>query len=384
MRFGIVGCGGMGRVHATTIASLAGRAEVTATVSSRFASARELAREYGATAFPSLEAVLAADVVDAVVVCTPSGRHADAAVAALCAGKHVMIEKPLEASSVAAARVRAAARHSGATATVVSQHRFDPASVAVKRAIDTGRLGRITSGLASVALWRPQEYYDSAVWRRSGVADGGGVLMNQAIHQIDLVVWLMGRPATVSADTATLAHEAIDVEDAAAATIRFDNGALATVHATTAAYPGTSTRVHVHGTRGSAIIERDRLAYLHAAPEAHALPGEGPLARNQAAEVLPDGGDPGSNIVALARQYVDFLDAIDTGRPPVVTLAEAGRTLAVVEAFYDSARTGRPVHVGDSGGMMIRLAEQNPQGAGPSTASAAGAEPGSASSGCAQ
>ncbi len=134
---------------------------------------------------------------------------------------------------------------------MISQHRFDPASQVVRAAVTAGRLGKITSGLASIALWRSQEYYDSGEWRGTWALDGGGALMNQGVHQIDLLVWMPGRPVAVSATTARLAHEGIEVEDTAVATIRFDGGALAVVHGTTAAHPGISNRVQVQGSQGS-------------------------------------------------------------------------------------------------------------------------------------
>ena len=352
MRFAIVGCGVIGRAHAAALDSLAGRAEVTATVSSRIESAKALAQEHDATAFPSLDAALDGGTVDAVTVCTPSGLHADAAVAALRGGRHTVIEKPLDVSLEAAARVCSAARESGATATVVSQHRFDPASVAVKQAIGTGRLGRLTSAAVTVPLWRPQSYYESAAWRGTSALDGGGALLNQGIHQIDLLLWLMGRPVTVSAEIATIAHDGIEVEDTATATVRFESGALATIHATTAAYPGLPARVQVHGDRGTAVIERDRLVYFHADDTDGPTTDNGRAARNQAGDLLPGGGDPGTNVEALARQYAEFLGAVEEGRRPLVSLAEAMRSLAVVRACYTSAAAGQPVSVADRAGTQ--------------------------------
>ncbi len=229
---------------------------------------------------------------------------------------------------------------------MISQHRCDPASQVVRAAVTAGRLGKITSGLASIALWRSQEYYDSGEWRGTWALDGGGALMNQGVHQIDLLVWMPGRPVAVSATTARLAHEGIEVEDTAVATIRFDGGALAVVHGTTAAHPGISNRVQVQGSQGSAVIDDDRLAYFHAAPPGQRAPDYGAgTSSDQAREVLPDGGDPGTPVDAHARQYADFLGAVEEGREPLVTVAEAARTLAVVTSIYRSARADRPVPV---------------------------------------
>lgn len=346
LRFAVVGCGVIGPLHARAIDALPGRAAVVAAVDVRAEAAAALAGQYGAEPMTSLGQALARPDVDAVAVCTPSGMHVDVAVEALRAGKHVVVEKPVDVGVEAAARLAEAQRAAGTTVTVISQHRFDPASQVVHEAVADGRLGRITSGLTSIALWRSQKYYDSGDWRGTWALDGGGALMNQGVHQIDLLVWMLGQPVEVNATTACLAHEDIEVEDTGVATIRFASGALGVVHGTTAAYPGISNRVQVHGSQGSAVIEEDRLAYFHAATPGQQAPDYGAgTSSNQAQEVLPGGGDPGTSVDAHARQYADFLDAVEHGRDPVVTVAEAARTLAVVTSIYRSAREGRAVAV---------------------------------------
>jgi UDP-N-acetyl-2-amino-2-deoxyglucuronate dehydrogenase len=323
VRFAIVGAGAIGRLHAAVLATLPD-AELVAVVDRNPDRAVALAREHGVAAEPTLEDAL--DEVDAVVICTPSGAHADPAVTALDAGRHVLIEKPIDVSLAAAERMVTAARRAGTVAGVVSQHRFDPASQAVYRAVRDGQLGRITSAVVSMAWWRTQEYYDSGAWRGTLALDGGGAVMNQAIHWVDLLVWLLGSPVEVTASTARLAHDGIEVEDTAVATLRFAGGALGVLHATTAAYPGLTARLQLHGDRGSAIIDDDRLVYLGSdavgADDAVATGSAEPMA------IALD---------AHARQYRDFLDAIATGRPPLVTLDEATRTLAAVLAIYSAA-----------------------------------------------
>jgi len=258
VRFAIVGAGAIGRLHASVITTAVPGAELVAVVDRTPAKAAELARGYGAEAYPTLAAALDRPDVDAVAVCTPSGVHADSAVAALDAGRHVLIEKPIDVTLAAARRIIAAQRRAGTVAGVVSQHRFDPASQAVYRAVRAGQLGRISSAVVSMAWWRSQEYYDSAGWRGTVALDGGGAVMNQAIHWVDLLVWLLGAPVEVTASTARLAHDGIEVEDTAVATLRFAGGALGVLHATTAAYPGLTARLQVHGDRGSAVIDDDR------------------------------------------------------------------------------------------------------------------------------
>lgn len=349
MRFAVIGCGVIGRHHAVSIGQLGRRAALVAAVDKVPERARKLAADYGVEPMTSVHEALARPDIDAVAVCTPTGLHADIAVAALDAGKHVVVEKPLDVSVTAADRVHAAQDRAGRYVTVISQHRFDPASLLVHQAIRDGHLGRMSSGSASVIWWRGQGYYDSGDWRGTWSLDGGGALMNQGIHTIDLLVWLLGEPVEVFAWTGCLAHERIEVEDTAVATVRFAGGALGVIHGTTAAYPGLTARLGVYGDRGSAVIDRDRLEYFHAAgaDAAYGAAGDG----NQAAEVLhADSGDApgaGSDPAALSDahtdQYRDFLDAIEQGRAPLVTVAEATRTLAVVCAIYESARTGMPV-----------------------------------------
>jgi UDP-N-acetyl-2-amino-2-deoxyglucuronate dehydrogenase len=208
---------------------------------------------------------------------------------------------------------------------VISQHRFDPATVAVADAIAAGELGTLTSAVASVPWWRPQSYYDSAGWRGTLSLDGGGAVMNQGVHTVDLLVALLGRPVEVFAYTGRVAHEGIEVEDVAVAVLRFGSGALATLHATTAAFPGLGVRLQVHGSAGTAIIADDELEYLGSAP------------------VAPAARDPDAFITGHLRQYQDIVDAIDTGRRPAVGVEEGLEAVAVVEAVYCSATLGRPV-----------------------------------------
>jgi predicted dehydrogenase len=356
MRFAIIGAGVIGRTHAASISKLGPHATLAVVADELPERARQLAAEYGAEHATSIGEVLARDDIDAVAICTPSGRHADLAVAALDAGKHVVVEKPIDVTVDAARRVGDAERRSARTATVISQHRFDRSSQLVHRAVREGRFGRLTSGVASIAWWRTQEYYDSGEWRGTWALDGGGALMNQGIHTIDLLVWMLGNPVEVYAHTACLAHQRIEVEDTAVATIRFENGALGVVHGTTAAYPGLTARLQVHGDRGSAIIDADRLSYFHSATDATQSHDYGAAdAANHAAELLAEpepvgtaSADPGALSNAHGDQYRDFLDAIAQGRRPLVTVEQATRTLAVVQAIYESAATAQPTAVAAS------------------------------------
>src|SRR5450631_212612 len=264
MRFAVVGAGTIGELHAATITN-SSAAEVGVVVDVQFDRAQDLAGRHGARPLSDISEALSLPDIEAVAICTPSGNHADLVVSSLQAGKHVVVEKPLDVSLAAARRVAVAERDSGRRVTVISQHRFDPSSQMVWQALSSCRLGRVTSGVASIAWWRSQAYYDSAGWRGTWAMDGGGALMNQGIHTIDLLVWFLGKPVEVFAWAGLLAHERIEVEDTAVATIRFASGALGVIHGTTSAYPGLNARLQVHGDRGSAIIDDDELVYYHAA-----------------------------------------------------------------------------------------------------------------------
>jgi UDP-N-acetyl-2-amino-2-deoxyglucuronate dehydrogenase len=359
----IVGSGVISHVHAAAIIRHP-RLEISAVVdpdasanAALVATIVDLGRA-APPAYPDLTAALESSTVDIIVICSPSGTHADVAEVALASGRHVVIEKPLEAGLPAARRIVAAARDAterGQVVTVISQHRFDPASVATRSAVAAGRFGRLTSAVASVAWWRGQEYYDSAGWRGTWALDGGGATMNQGVHTVDLLVWLLGQPVEVYAHTGQLAHERIAVEDVAVATVRFASGAIAVLHATTAAYPGLAVRLQVHGTLGSAVLHDDQLEYFHAGDTSR-VPGsrgEGGAAANQAADVVPAGerrGDVKASdafIVGHLRQYADVVEAIDGPRPPGVPVAEALLAMATVKAVYVSAALGQPVSVAD-------------------------------------
>jgi UDP-N-acetyl-2-amino-2-deoxyglucuronate dehydrogenase len=355
LRFGILGCGVIGPHHAQAISGLES-AELVAVADVVPELAEELADEHGCSHYASLEEMLSGVDLDAVCVCTPSGMHAEGAIEALEAGKHVVIEKPVDVTLEAADRLIEVQRATGRRVAVVSQHRFDTATQAVHEALTRGEFGRLTSGSADVRWWRSQSYYDSGGWRGTWELDGGGVLINQAIHSIDLLQWLMGPVVEVTAYTGLLAHERIEVEDTAVAILRFANGTLGTIVATTAAYPGLTTRIAVHGDRGSAIIDDDELSYFHAAGEGQEGDAYGAGGgENQAEHVMQHygeaasgpgaGADPASLSMVHRDQIQDFVEAVREGREPLVNLVEGRRPLATIQGIYESARSGGPVRI---------------------------------------
>lgn len=340
MRFAIIGAGVIGAVHARLLDSLPERATLVAVVDIDVERAHNLADPRGARVYSDTASLYAAEEVDAVSICLSSALHSDFAIEALSAGKHVLVEKPIDISLAAADRLIAAEAASGKVVTVVSQRRFQAASSFVKRSIEQGELGRITSGAVESPFFRPQAYYDSGDWRGTLAGDGGGALMNQGIHALDLLVWALGEPVRVSAFTGQVAHERIEVEDIAAAVIEFEGGAIGTIVASTAAYPGLPVRLSVHGDEGSAVIEQDELRYFHSRSHEQA---DHQSAAGLLVEELPEGWS--SVDWAHRAQYEDFIDAIEAGRSPAVTTRDGRRSLAVVLAVYESAKTGRSVEL---------------------------------------
>jgi UDP-N-acetyl-2-amino-2-deoxyglucuronate dehydrogenase len=338
--FGIVGTGTIGAFHAAAIAMVPNARLVAATdvIADR---AGGFAAEHGCAAEPSLDALLSRSDVDMVSVCVPSGQHADVGIPAARAGKNLVIEKPIDVSLAAADRLIEAAAAAGVTVTVISQHRFAPGLAELHRLIRAGALGRLLLGQASTKWYRGQEYYDSAGWRGTWAMDGGA-LMNQGIHYADLLAWCMGPVAEVSAVTVTQAH-AMEAEDCALAAIRFGSGAVGTITASTAVFPGFAQRLEVSGTDGTVIIEDDAIIY-------RGLRGERP-APGRAGSAVGTGvtvpavaaSAAGLDAAGHAAQIADLIAAVDERREPLVTGADARATLELVCAVYQSAREGQPV-----------------------------------------
>ncbi len=335
--FGIVGAGMVARYHAAGIARTPG-ARLVAVCREDAARAEEAAAQFGVPCETHLEALLTRPDVDAVCICTPSGQHAAQAIAAAQAAKHVLVEKPMALSLADADAMIAACRAAGVRLGVALQRRIDPIFLSVKGAIDAGGLGKLTLGAIAVPYLRPQSYYDSAAWRGTWALDGGGALMNQGIHLLDLLVWYMGDAATVQASAATLAH-AIEVEDCVAAALRFSSGALGSVTATTTATPGFPHRVEVYGDQGGVQIEGEQIVRWEISgsepPEAISSPGQ--------ASAGAGASPTGIGAVGHTRLLGNFVAALHAGRAPLVPGEEGRRSLALALAIYESARSGAAI-----------------------------------------
>lgn len=342
--FGIVGCGMIAEFHTRAINEI-DNARVVAVYDSSEARDKgpriaSMVEKGPCTIYHALEDILADPAIDVISVCTPSGAHRDPAVAAARAGKHVVVEKPLEITVSRCDDIIRACDEAGVKLCTIFPSRFTRANVLLKEAIDAGRFGRITLGDTYVKWWRTQEYYDSGGWRGTWALDGGGALMNQAIHNVDLLAWLMGDVESVSALTATLAHERIEVEDTAVAALRFRNGALGVIEACTSAFPGLLKRTEIHGSDGSARVEQDDITLWEFRAEAP-VDAEVKAALAAASGFTAGASDPrGITHLGHRDQLSDFLAAIDSGRPARVDGREGRRSVEIIRAIYRSAQQG--------------------------------------------
>ncbi|MFM1803043.1 MAG: Glucose--fructose oxidoreductase [Planctomycetota bacterium] len=344
--FGIVGCGMIAEFHTRAINDLP-NASVVAAYSRNPKNGdkiRELAKN-GCKIYSDYEEFLKHPGLDLVCVCTPSGAHLEPAVEAARAGKHVVVEKPLEINLQRCDAIINACEAANVRLCAIFPSRFSPANLQLKAAIDSGRFGKLTLGDTYVKWWRTQEYYDSGGWRGTWDLDGGGALMNQAIHNVDLLTWLMGDVAEITALTATLAHERIEVEDTAVAALRFKNGALGVIEAATSAYPGLLKRTEIHGVSGSARVEQDDItlwSFANETPEDKRISEEieGKSAGNSGAS------DPrGISHAGHREQLADFLHAIETQSEAKVDGREGRKAVEIIRAIYLSAKSGTTVQL---------------------------------------
>lgn len=335
--FALLGAGVIAPTHCRALARLP-NARLVACCDLERDRAEQLAATFSIPhVYTDLHAMLARGDVDVVEIVTWSGAHAEHGLAAAAAGKHVIITKPLDIRLAHIDRLIAACRARGVTLGATHQFRGYPAYRALKAALDEGRLGRVYLGNAFVKWWRDPAYYRSAAWRGTWNLDGGGALMNQAVHYVDLLTWLLGPPRSLRGYVATLRH-AIEVEDCASASLRFQSGALGTIQAATCTYRGLPARLEVHAERGNVIIEQDRAVHWD-------VEGDPPLAPPSAstgAEADPRTA-PGDAVTAHAEQIADVLAAIEEGREPALNGTEARRAVEIVLGIYHSAWSGESV-----------------------------------------
>lgn len=339
MKFGIIGAGMIGQFHAKAITAMDG-GELHSVFDLRQESADKLAAEYGAKGYSDIDSFLGDPELEIVTVGTPSGAHLEPSLAALNAGKHVICEKPLEITTERIDQLITAAEKNGKTLAAVLNRRFHPGMDAFKKAADEGRFGKLTNASAYVKWYRDQAYYDSAGWRGTWALDGGGALMNQSIHTVDALLYLAGPVKSVQANTACLAHERIEVEDIVVAIVEFESGARGVIECSTCTWSkdGHPARVQLSGTEGSVFLADEAFEiwdFMEEKPEDAEIHSK--FMKGQEAGL--GANDPKAiNFYQHQRNFEEVVKAIAEGREPSTSCAEARKSVALIQAIYESAR----------------------------------------------
>lgn len=333
IRLGIIGLGMASAPHANSLRDLSDRVEVAGAFSPTPSRRQGFAEKYGFPVCDDAETIFGDPAIDVVMVLTPPNTHLDLVRRASSAGKHILLEKPLEISFERSEALVETAEAAGVKLGIVLQHRFRPISVALAEIMENGRLGTMASASARLHNWRPQSYYDQP-GRGTRARDGGGVLLTQAIHTLDLLIYLAGLPAEVSAYCTTSPVHRMETEDLAMGAIRFDNGAIGSISATTCAYPGFPDAVDIIGAKGMARLDGTKLSVqFHEGSETMLDDGSA-------------GGGAGADPMAFSHQHhravlADFIDAIEQAREPKVSGREALKAHRLIEALLRSSESGR-------------------------------------------
>lgn len=333
---GIMGGGGISDTHARAAREIEGL-QVAAFYGDNPEKTAQLAERYGGTVYRDLESFLAHDALDLVIIGSPSALHAQQGIAAARRGLHVLTEKPIDVTTAQADALIKECERAQVKLGVCFQDRVAPDIARLKQLIDAGRIGKPIVCSGHVKWYRPPEYYANSRWRGRRALDGGGALMNQGVHTIDLLLWLLGDVERVYARTLTALHT-IEVEDTVVATLEFRNGAVGTVEAATSIYPGYQRRVEVSGREGTIIMEHDRIvkADLRTPGPTLVTPSAGDSNASASSPIVTD-------VSGHRRLIEDFLQAIETGGRPICDGAEGRRSVELIEAIYESSRRGLPV-----------------------------------------
>lgn len=336
MRVGIIGTGAISHKHAQAYRNIGYELTVCTDISEEYG--RKFANQYGCEFVKSYEEVCRHPRVDYVDVCTfPDFRLQPLEICAET-GKHIQVQKPIATNLDVARKMVEIARTAGIQLGVVSQHRFDDSSQFLKQAIADGRLGKILEADAYVKWYRSAEYYSRPI-KGSWATEGGGALINQAIHQVDVLLWLVGPVSELFGNWQLHALHKIESEDIVNALLRYSSGATGVIQASTAFWPGYTERLEIHGTKGTAVISGDKLTGWDVQDD-HGEPA--PVQK----EVMSGASDPMAiSLTPFERQFLDFGDAIKTGRKPLVSGEDGYRALALVISIYDSCREGRKVRL---------------------------------------
>ncbi len=333
---GLIGAGNISETHARALGAIRD-VEISAIYAPTRAHAEQLAARHGGRVCDTLERLLEHRPLDMVVVGSPSGLHAEHGIAAARSGRHVLVEKPIDITVARADALVDEAARAGVTLGVIFQDRLKPDVQRMKALVDEGRLGAPILASARVKWYRPPSYYSGSRWRGTQALDGGGALMNQGVHTVDVLLWLFGPVRRVFARTVTALHD-IEVEDTAVALLEFANGAVGTLEAATSAYPGYSRRIELTGANGTLVLDGDDLAAIDLQD---AREGERP---NRPAGATASAASPVvADSSAHRRVFEDFIQAVAHRTPPCCDGASARLSVALIEAIYRSAHCDRPV-----------------------------------------
>ncbi|NMB21191.1 MAG: Gfo/Idh/MocA family oxidoreductase [Firmicutes bacterium] len=329
VRVAIVGCGAIGRVHARAIIGL-DEAELVAVCDHSEANAKAMAAEFDCNHYTDYRQMFARENLDLVTVCTPSGTRLDICQAASSAKVNILVEKPLDITVERCQQIVDMCEQAGVKLGSVFQMRFSPVFKRLKQAIDQGRFGRLILGNCQTVCYRSQAYYDSGGWRGTMEHEGGGALMNQGIHSVDLLLWVMGDVQAVSAYKGILTHD-IEVEDTVSASIQFVNGAMGTIQATTSVMHGIDKRLEIYGEKGTAIIEGETVVKWEF--EDDDLPENTEERRNQLSPSSPLIED----VQGHRDQIQDMIEAIRDNREPAVSGLDGLKAVELVTNIYKAA-----------------------------------------------
>lgn len=340
--FGIIGLGLISHTHAKAIKKI-DNASLVACYSRNQKKADDFAQMYQCKGYSSLDDFLSHPDLDIVTVCTPSGFHLEPATKITQAKKHLIIEKPLEISLKRCDQIIEACEKNNVKLAVVFQSRFYEASNLMKKAVENKKFGKLVNGDAYVKWFRTQKYYDEGGWHGTLKYDGGGALMNQSIHAIDLLQWFMGPVDSIQAYIDTIGHERIEVEDNAVAALKFKNGALGVIVGSTSIYPGFQKRIEISGTKGSAVLEEDTIKvwqFVNKTKE------DEEILENFNRIKGKDGGaaDPSAiDYQGHKKQFIDFINAVEASKIPLVDGIEGRKSVEIILSIYKSAKKGKRV-----------------------------------------
>jgi len=351
-KIGILGCGKVAHLHAKAILSIP-TAELTAVWSRSKETTDNFAAQYGVKAYQSIARMVSENQIDLVLVCTPHPFHKEPAIEAVKAGAHILVEKPLASTLSDCDEMIAACRESKVNLGVISQRRWYGPVKRVKQAIEDGKIGKPVLGTISMLGWRDEDYYEADAWRGTWQMEGGGVLVNQAPHQLDILLWMMGDIDEVYGIWKNLNHPYIEVEDTAAVIIKFKNGGVGNVLVSNSQKPGIYGKVHIHGENGASVgVQTDGGAMFIAGrscvlePPVNDLwtvPGEEQLLPQWNAEDSSFFYSIDSTVFYMKEQIIDFIQSIENNKNPLVTGEDGRKTVELFTAIYRSTRDNKPV-----------------------------------------